>query len=218
VLENHHASASWLLLKTNQKYNFLANLEPAEWKRFRFLVLENILATDLSRHYSLIAEFNDRVINYSIFNFTHYDIRILLIFHVTKIKFKNSVCMSNLGKSFATCSGKINWDNETDRLLVSQIVLKLADINAPLKEKDLHVQWTSRIVEEFYMQGEEELSRGMKISPYMDRANPKVPELQETFIRGLVGSLCHSYIAAGLLPGILIEDLDTSGIFVLFIS
>jgi len=61
------------------------------------------------------------------------------------------------------------------------------------------------------MQGEEELSRGMKISPYMDRANPKVSELQETFIRGLVGSLCHSYIAAGLLPGILIEDLDTSG-------
>jgi cGMP-inhibited 3',5'-cyclic phosphodiesterase A len=41
---------------------------------------------------------------------------------------------------------------ETDRLLVSQMILKLADLNAPLKRKDLHLEWTERIVEEFYQQ------------------------------------------------------------------
>ena len=45
-----------------------------------------------------------------------------------------------------------NWQNEQDRLLVSQVILKLADINAPLKDRDLHIKWTERIVEEFYQQ------------------------------------------------------------------
>ena len=61
VLENYHASASWKLLKSNEKHNFLCNLEPAEWKKFRYLILENILATDLSRHFDLIEQFNTKV-------------------------------------------------------------------------------------------------------------------------------------------------------------
>ena len=58
VLENHHAASSWKLLKSSPKNNFLSNLDTAEWKRFRFLVLENILATDLSKHFSIISDFN----------------------------------------------------------------------------------------------------------------------------------------------------------------
>ena len=118
VLENHHASASWILLKSNQNFNFLSSLDPAEWKRFRYLVLENILATDLSKHFSIIADFNVKVNSHK----------------------------SNNGRN------GIDWKNEADRLTISNIILKLADINAPLKEKDLHVQWTNRIVEEFYQQ------------------------------------------------------------------
>lgn len=118
VLENHHASASWILLKSNQNFNFLSSLDPAEWKRFRYLVLENILATDLSKHFSIIADFNAKVNSHK----------------------------SNNGRN------GIDWKNEADRLTISNIILKLADINAPLKEKDLHVQWTNRIVEEFYQQ------------------------------------------------------------------
>jgi cGMP-inhibited 3',5'-cyclic phosphodiesterase A len=40
----------------------------------------------------------------------------------------------------------------------------------------------------------------------MDRAKPQVAKLQESFINGLVGSLCNAYTGAGLLPGILVED------------
>jgi cGMP-inhibited 3',5'-cyclic phosphodiesterase A len=46
----------------------------------------------------------------------------------------------------------IDWKSETDRLLLSEIIIKLADISAPLKERELHVQWTDRIMEEFYEQ------------------------------------------------------------------
>ena len=46
----------------------------------------------------------------------------------------------------------IDWTSETDRLLMMQMVIKLADINGPAKTHKLHVRWTERISEEFYEQ------------------------------------------------------------------
>ena len=46
----------------------------------------------------------------------------------------------------------IEWSNESDRLLVCQMCIKLADINGPAKVRDLHLKWTEGIVNEFYEQ------------------------------------------------------------------
>lgn len=45
----------------------------------------------------------------------------------------------------------------------------------------------------------------------MDRKNPKMAKLQESFIKVLVKTLCDPYISAGLLPGILIENPEATG-------
>ena len=46
----------------------------------------------------------------------------------------------------------MDWENAEDRILALQMCIKLADINAPCKEFELHSQWTRRIVDEFYQQ------------------------------------------------------------------
>ena len=46
----------------------------------------------------------------------------------------------------------INWASEGDRLLVSQMCIKLSDIAGPTKTFDLHFCWTMGISEEFYEQ------------------------------------------------------------------
>lgn len=61
VLENHHAAAAWNLFLSRPEYNFLINLDHMEFKRFRFLVIEAILATDLKKHFDFLAEFNAKV-------------------------------------------------------------------------------------------------------------------------------------------------------------
>ncbi|XP_069765370.1 cGMP-inhibited 3',5'-cyclic phosphodiesterase 3A isoform X2 [Narcine bancroftii] len=61
VLENHHAASAWNLFMSQQEYNFLINLDHVEFKRFRFLVIEAILATDLKKHFDFLAEFNAKV-------------------------------------------------------------------------------------------------------------------------------------------------------------
>lgn len=61
VLENHHAASAWRLLMSDPRYNWTQHLEAAEFKRFRFLVVEAILATDLKQHFEIVAEFNTKV-------------------------------------------------------------------------------------------------------------------------------------------------------------
>jgi hypothetical protein len=46
----------------------------------------------------------------------------------------------------------MDWENAEDRILALQMCIKLADINAPCKDFELHTQWTRRIVDEFYQQ------------------------------------------------------------------
>ncbi|XP_047372211.1 cGMP-inhibited 3',5'-cyclic phosphodiesterase 3B [Sciurus carolinensis] len=174
VLENHHAASAWNLYLSRPEYNFLPNLDHVEFKRFRFLVIEAILATDLKKHFDFLAEFN--------------------------------------AKANDVNSNGIEWSSENDRLLVCQVCIKLADINGPAKVRDLHLKWTEGIVNEFYEQGDEEANLGLPISPFMDRSSPQLAKLQESFITHIVGPLCNSYDAAGLLPGQWVEaeeDDDT---------
>ncbi|XP_055404513.1 cGMP-inhibited 3',5'-cyclic phosphodiesterase 3B [Bubalus kerabau] len=178
VLENHHAASAWTLYLSRPEYNFLLNLDNVEFKRFRFLVIEAILATDLKKHFDFLAEFN--------------------------------------AKANDVNSNGIEWSNENDRLLVCQVCIKLADINGPTKVRDLHLKWTEGIVNEFYEQGDEEANLGLPISPFMDRSSPQLAKLQESFITHIVGPLCNSYDAAGLLPGQWIEseeDDDTESCY-----
>lgn len=63
----------------------------------------------------------------------------------------------------------------------------------------------------FLLQGDEEASLGLPISPFMDRSAPQLAHLQESFITHIVGPLCNSYDSAGLMPGKWIEDSDESG-------
>ena len=61
VLENHHIAASWDLLTSVPDNNFLENLDEAEMKRFRFLIIEAILATDLKLHGEILTDFKTKV-------------------------------------------------------------------------------------------------------------------------------------------------------------
>ena len=60
------------------------------------------------------------------------------------------------------------------------------------------------------LKGDEEASLGLPISPFMDRSSPQLAKLQESFITHIVGPLCNSYDAAGLLPGYWINEEEGS--------
>ncbi|NXN19797.1 PDE4A phosphodiesterase, partial [Indicator maculatus] len=64
-----------------------------------------------------------------------------------------------------TSSGVLLLDNYTDRIQVLRTMVHCADLSNPTKPLELYQQWTERIMEEFFRQGDRERERGMEISP-----------------------------------------------------
>ncbi|XP_043920783.1 calcium/calmodulin-dependent 3',5'-cyclic nucleotide phosphodiesterase 1C-like isoform X1 [Protopterus annectens] len=54
VLENHHVSAAYRLLQEDEEMNILYNLSKDDWRELRALVIEMVLATDMSCHFQQI--------------------------------------------------------------------------------------------------------------------------------------------------------------------
>ncbi|XP_069007860.1 LOW QUALITY PROTEIN: dual specificity calcium/calmodulin-dependent 3',5'-cyclic nucleotide phosphodiesterase 1A [Embiotoca jacksoni] len=54
VLENHHVSAAYRLLQDGEEMNILSNLSKDDWRELRTLVVEMVLATDMSCHFQQI--------------------------------------------------------------------------------------------------------------------------------------------------------------------
>lgn len=53
-----------------------------------------------------------------------------------------------------------------------------ADLSNPTKSLELYRQWTDRIMEEFFHQGDRERERGMEISPMCDKHTASVEKSQ----------------------------------------
>ncbi|XP_067888387.1 dual specificity calcium/calmodulin-dependent 3',5'-cyclic nucleotide phosphodiesterase 1A-like isoform X2 [Heterodontus francisci] len=54
VLESHHVSATYRLLQDDEEMNILFNLSKDDWRELRSLVIEMVLATDMSCHFQQI--------------------------------------------------------------------------------------------------------------------------------------------------------------------
>lgn len=65
-----------------------------------------------------------------------------------------------------------------DKSKALSLVLHCCDISHPAKRWDLHRQWTERLLEEFFRQGDEERQLGIPFSPLCDRNNTLVAESQ----------------------------------------
>ncbi|XP_067218944.1 dual specificity calcium/calmodulin-dependent 3',5'-cyclic nucleotide phosphodiesterase 1A [Chanodichthys erythropterus] len=54
VLESHHVSAAYRLLQDDDEMNILYNLSKDDWRELRALVVEMVLATDMSCHFQQV--------------------------------------------------------------------------------------------------------------------------------------------------------------------
>lgn len=140
VLENHHLCCAFTLLKSRDK-DIFASLTPEQYSDIRTLVIDMVLATDMSSHFEQLRT----------------------------MKAALSVLGSQIEKSHAL-----------------EFILHVSDIANPAKDWELHRQWTSRIMEEFFCQGDRELELGLPISPLCDRSVTCIPESQLGFIEFVV--------------------------------
>uniref|UniRef100_A0AAV2MN44 PDEase domain-containing protein n=1 Tax=Knipowitschia caucasica TaxID=637954 RepID=A0AAV2MN44_KNICA len=142
VLENHHLAVGFKLLQ-EENCDIFQNLTKKQRQSLRKMVIDIVLATDMSKHMNLLADLK------------------------TMVETKK-----------VTSSGVLLLDNYSDRIQVLQNMVHCADLSNPTKPLQLYRQWTDRIMEEFFSQGDRERERGMEISPMCDKHNASVEKSQ----------------------------------------
>ncbi|XP_035235297.1 cAMP-specific 3',5'-cyclic phosphodiesterase 4D-like isoform X2 [Anguilla anguilla] len=157
VLENHHLAVGFKLLQ-EENCDIFQNLSKKQRQSLRKMVIDIVLATDMSKHMNLLADLK------------------------TMVETKK-----------VTSSGVLLLDNYSDRIQVLQNMVHCADLSNPTKPLQLYRQWTDRIMEEFFSQGDRERDRGMEISPMCDRHNASVEKSQVGFIDYIVHPLWETW-------------------------
>ena len=71
------------------------------------------------------------------------------------------------------------------RVQVLQNLVHCADLSNPTKPLDIYRQWTERIMQEFFRQGDLEREQGMDISPMCDRHTASIEKSQVLTLNGL---------------------------------
>ncbi|KAA8595276.1 hypothetical protein FQN60_012411 [Etheostoma spectabile] len=142
VLENHHLAVGFKLLH-QENCDIFQNLTKRQRQSLRKLVIDMVLATDMSKHMTLLADLK------------------------TMVETKK-----------VTSSGVLLLDHYTERTQVLRNMVHCADLSNPTKALPLYRQWTERIMEEFFRQGDKERERGMEISAMCDKHTAIVEKSQ----------------------------------------
>ena len=142
VLENHHLAVAFKLLQDESRDIFW-NLSKKQRQIIRKMVIDMVLATDMSKHMSLLAELK------------------------TMVETKK-----------VTGSGVIDLESYQNRMIVLQNMLHCADLSNTTKPIEIYRDWTGRLMEEFFGQGDLERSQGLEISAMCDRYNASIEKSQ----------------------------------------
>ena len=143
-------------MRNQEEYNFLKDFAEEDVAYFRRIVTECVLATDLAKSMSWLST-----------------ARVAFTSNI------NGAISSNNGKQADVGKKELEM-----KILKMQLVVKCADVGHPSRPLALHLEWSSRIREEFFAQGDLERSKEMTISPLCDRSVPlsSFPQGQLGFI------------------------------------
>uniref|UniRef100_A0A0G4GES2 Phosphodiesterase n=1 Tax=Chromera velia CCMP2878 TaxID=1169474 RepID=A0A0G4GES2_9ALVE len=159
ILENFHAAETFRILLSD-RCNVTEGMVREDFQTFRALVLEFILATDMSSHFEFISKFKVR------------------------LEAGNYLARPQ-DKDRGTGAGVAAEKQEaTDDVgLLARACLKAADIGHAAKPWDVHYKYSLCVVEEFFAQGDKEKSLGLPVSPLCDRnSKTSLAESQRAFL------------------------------------
>lgn len=98
----------------------------------------------------------------------------------------------------------LDLKSEDDQIITLQIALHAADVSNAAKPLEIYCEWTRRIMEEFYDQGDEEIQQSMNISIGFNRNEPiPEPKMQAGFIIGIVKPV---YLALSNTPKVSLDQ------------
>lgn len=198
VLENLHLSRFFTMCHENEDANILSTLDDDTYKEVREMIISCVLHTDMAHHFKLVSRMNE-IITMSMKN----DIISSPIGSPVKSRpvrtppaspVKPQLVspikrMASMRDNRQQTSVNASFKTAEERQVMLNIILHCADISNALKPNNLYVKWASRVLEEFFNQGDRERAKGMPISPMMDRETTSHALSQINFMEFVIAPL-----------------------------
>ena len=179
VLENYHISQAFKVLR-NKKYNIFQNLSPEEYRISRRRMIDAVISTDMAKHTKV----------------------------VTAAKTKTELYEMIKGKNFAKIFEDIpDDDSKNNKQLIElynrqqcllNMIVHTSDISNPAKPDKISQQWTQRVYDEFFVQGDLEKENKLPVSNFCDRNTTNVNKAMIGFISFVVGPTINCLV--NLIP------------------
>merc|ERR1712176_1214554 len=190
-LENMHCAKLFETAK-HQDSNVFELLDQVSFKQARSVCISSILHTDNALHFDMVKSLKK-------------------VYEVSQ-----QVCdqqASGLQDSKDLTNDFVNDVLVKETVLWCELFLHMADISNPLKPFALSRQWASHVVDEFFLQGDEERRLGIPIGMLNDREKVNKLSSEHGFINFLVAPLVTT--AGCVLPMVcplskqLLHDLES---------
>ncbi|KAJ0401964.1 hypothetical protein P43SY_002011 [Pythium insidiosum] len=157
ILESMHLAETFFIMRSPQ-CDIFGRMKDKPYREIRKAIIEMVLSTDLSMHLQLVG-----------------NLKALIIQEQSAATAGNATAGADAGSRLVT-----------DPMMVMKVVIKCADIGHAAKERRLHVIWSSLIIEEFFLQGDNERANNTDISPFMDRTSENSAKNQVGFFEFIV--------------------------------
>lgn len=170
VLENMHSAAAIRLLKQASeetgetkdadRINILAGFQPQQVATFRSIVVESILATDMSTHFASMAALKGKVAE------------------AAEASCEEAPDPDDIKQSFT------DEQQPVSHALI--FFLHAADVSNAAKPAPIFSFWAERVLDEFFAQGDQEKREGLVVSPMCDRDGTELCDSQIGFLKYVV--------------------------------
>jgi len=163
VLENFHLATAFRIMKEDPDCNIMASFSSEEELVVRKLMIDMVLSTDMAKHTKFLGEFKQ------------------LSKNLHGEPDEPSDATSDGSDRPESVMAQL-CNNYSDRTLVLCTIVHNADLGNPTKEWDICKEWTERLMEEFFEEGDEERAMGLPLGALNDRDAIAIPKCQIGFL------------------------------------
>jgi len=196
ILENMHCATAFQIMKESSECNWLSSLvDVADAQHASGLrqyarkgIISMVLGTDMAKHQKCVEQLSA------------------------------FVAEERVGGNLV--EGEVETSADKQRALERKLflldtVVHMADLSNPCKPRGIAVNWSKRVCEEFWMQGDLERTLGLQISPLCDRVvgMQGMPKSQIGFIDFVVTPLVGPLAEVSPEAKVLLDGLRKNGTF-----
>ena len=179
VLENYHISQTFKIL-SNKNFNIFQNLSPEEYRISRRRMIDAVISTDMAKHTKVVSAAKTKTELYEVVkgrNFTK------IFEDIPDDDSKNNKQL-------------IELYNRQQCLL--NMIVHTSDISNPAKPDKVSQQWTQKVYDEFFVQGDLEKENKLPVSNFCDRNTTNINKAMIGFISFVVGPTINCLV--NLIP------------------